>query len=154
MSLGSLYKATDQQCLLCIVSYWNLVPYFSTYLLATSYTGYGKRDRRSSKLHRIDRFYATESRHTWPTKPAHGPLARYVKLRVAHAPGMPGTFSPSHRVSDPGTCLMHLLRCMPGSLTSGFLPLKSVAGKTFPAFPVHAQPTILRIWQVAHGGLK
>ena len=24
----------------------------------------------------------------------HGPLARYVKLRVAHAPGMPGTFSP------------------------------------------------------------
>ena len=25
----------------------------------------------------------------------HGPLARYVKLRVAHAPGMPGTFSPA-----------------------------------------------------------
>ena len=25
----------------------------------------------------------------------HGPLTRYVKLRVAHAPGMPGTFSPS-----------------------------------------------------------
>ena len=24
---------------------------------------------------------------------AHRPLARYVKLRVAHAPGMPGTFS-------------------------------------------------------------
>ena len=24
----------------------------------------------------------------------HGPLARYVKFRVAHAPGMPGTFSP------------------------------------------------------------
>ena len=24
----------------------------------------------------------------------HGPLARYVKLRVAHAPRMPGTFSP------------------------------------------------------------
>ena len=24
----------------------------------------------------------------------HGPLARYVKLRVTHAPGMPGTFSP------------------------------------------------------------
>ena len=24
----------------------------------------------------------------------HGPLIRYVKLRVAHAPGMPGTFSP------------------------------------------------------------
>ena len=25
----------------------------------------------------------------------NGPLARYVKLRVAHAPGMPGTFSPA-----------------------------------------------------------
>ena len=24
----------------------------------------------------------------------HGPLTRYVKLRVVHAPGMPGTFSP------------------------------------------------------------
>ena len=26
----------------------------------------------------------------------------------------------------------------------------AVAGKTFPAFPAHAQPTILRIWQEAH----
>ena len=25
---------------------------------------------------------------------ANGPLARYVKLWVAHAPGMPGTFTP------------------------------------------------------------
>ena len=25
-------------------------------------------------------------------------------------------------------------------------PLKAVAGKTFPAFPAHAKPTILRIW--------
>ena len=32
---------------------------------------------------------------------SHGPLARYVELRVAHAPGMPGTFSPPPRVSDP-----------------------------------------------------
>ena len=30
--------------------------------------------------------------HQWPR--AHGPLARYVKLWVAHATGMPGTFSP------------------------------------------------------------
>ena len=27
-----------------------------------------------------------------------------------------------------------------------------VAGKTFPAFPAHAQPAILRIWQEAHWG--
>ena len=55
----------------------------------------------------------------------HGPLARYVKLRVAHAPGMPGTFSPPPRFSDPdmhhGTCVTHVPWCMPGSLTSGFL---------------------------------
>ena len=41
----------------------------------------------------------------------NGPLARYVKLRVAHAPGMLGTFSPPPRVSDPdmhhGTCCDH-----------------------------------------------
>ena len=57
--------------------------------------------------------------------PSHGPLARYVNLRVVHAPGMPGTLSPSPRVSDPnihhGTCVTHVLWCMPGSLTSGFL---------------------------------
>ena len=42
----------------------------------------------------------------------HGPLARYAKLRVAHAPGMPGTFSPPPRVSKPdmhhGTCVTHV----------------------------------------------
>ena len=55
----------------------------------------------------------------------HGPLAKYVKLRVAHAPGMPGTFSPLPRFSDPdmhhGTCVTHVPWCMPGSLISGFL---------------------------------
>ena len=80
---------------------------------------------------------------------SHGPLDRYAKLRVAHAPGMPGTFSPPPRVSDPdmhhGTCVTHVPWCRLGSLTSGF-PLKSMAGKTFPAFPAHAQPEILRIW--------
>ena len=42
----------------------------------------------------------------------HGPLTRYVKLRVAHAPGMQGTFSPPPRVGDPdmhhGTCVTHV----------------------------------------------
>ena len=41
--------------------------------------------------------------HSW----AHGPVTRYVKLRVAHAPGMSGTFSPPPNsketaVTDPG----------------------------------------------------
>ena len=55
----------------------------------------------------------------------HGPLDRYVKLRVVHAPGMPGTFFTPPRVSDPdmhhGTCVTHVPWCMPGSLTSDFL---------------------------------
>ena len=55
----------------------------------------------------------------------HGPLARYLKSWIAPAPGMPGTFSPPPRVSDPdmhhGTCETHVPWNMPGSLSSGFL---------------------------------
>ena len=55
----------------------------------------------------------------------YGPFARYVILRVAHAPGMPGTFSPLPRVNNPdmhhGTCVTREPWCMPGSLTNGFL---------------------------------
>ena len=54
----------------------------------------------------------------------NGTLARCVKFRVAHAPGIPGTFSPPPRVSDPdmhhSTCATHVPWCMPGSLASGF----------------------------------
>ena len=75
------------------------------------------------------------------------------KIAVAHAPGMPGTFSPSPHVSDPdmhhGTCVTHVPWCMPGSLYSSFL-WNWRRGKTFPAFPAHAQPVFLRIWQEAH----
>ena len=57
----------------------------------------------------------------------YGPLARYIKLRVAHAPGMPGTFTPPPRFSDPDmhhgtcvtTCVTHVSWCMP--LNRGFL---------------------------------
>ena len=55
----------------------------------------------------------------------HGPLAKYVKMWVAHAPRMPGTYSPPPRSSDPdmhrGTCVPHVQRYMLGSLTNGFL---------------------------------
>ena len=48
----------------------------------------------------------------------HEPLARYVKIRVAHVPGTP-------RVMDPdmhhGTCVTHVPLCMSGSIASGFL---------------------------------
>ena len=66
---------------------------------------------------------------------------------------MSGKFSPSPQVSDPdmhhGTCVSHVPWCMPGSLTSGFLWNRR-RGKTFPAFPAHAQPAILRICKEAH----
>ena len=52
-------------------------------------------------------------------------LTRCVKLWVAHAPGIPGTFFPPPRVSDPdmhhGTCTTHVPWCMPGSTTSWFV---------------------------------
>ena len=72
---------------------------------------------------------------------AHVPLPRYVKLRVVHAPEMPGTFPPPLRLSDPDIAR---------SLSSGFL-WSRWRGKTFPVLPAHAQPSIWRIWYEAHG---
>ena len=69
-----------------------------------------------------------------------------------HAPEMPGTFSPPPRVSDPdthhSTCVPHVLAraVMHPGIANLRLPLESVVGKTFPAFPAHAQPAILHIW--------
>ena len=61
------------------------------------------------------------------------------KMRVAHA-----TFSPPPRISEPdmhhGTCVTHVPWCMPGSLTSVFFFLKSVARNTIPAFPCMRNP--------------
>ena len=78
------------------------------------------------------------------------------KIVVVHAPGIPGPFSPPPRVSDPdmhhGTCVTHVPWCMPGSLTKGFLWSRR-RGKTFSAFPAHAQSTILRICWEAHSKL-
>ena len=55
----------------------------------------------------------------------NGPLDRYAKLRVSHASGIPGTFSPPPQISDPGmhhdACVTHVPWCMPESLISGFL---------------------------------
>ena len=60
--------------------------------------------------------------------PFHGPLIRYVNLRVAHATGMPGTFPNyrlqrkppvSHHSMYHGTCVTHVMCYMSGSLTRG-----------------------------------
>ena len=95
---------------------------------------------------------------TWPPNRLNPWASCQIrKIAGAHVRGMPGTFSPSPQISDPdmhhGTCVTHVPWCMPGSLTSGFL-WKRRRGKTFPAFPAHAQPAILRIWYEAHGNAQ
>ena len=68
--------------------------------------------------------YAIKSRMALHDLFIHWASCQIRKLRVAHAPGMPVTFSP-RLISDPdmhhGTCVRHVTRCLPGSLTSGFL---------------------------------
>ena len=72
-----------------------------------------KRPGKSNRGSTLNSKWATDEYCQWfRIQGLHGPLARYVKLRVAHAPGMPGTFSPPPRVSDPGmyhgTCVTHV----------------------------------------------
>ena len=73
----------------------------------------------------------------------NGPLARYVKIRVAHAPGMPGTFSPAanfrgnYYIAIPACITARAWRTCRDACRD---PLPAVTGKTFPAFPAHAQP--------------
>ena len=48
------------------------------------------------RLHGYIIQYTLNGRPAWPVFGGfHGPLTRYVQFRVAFAPGMPGTFSPS-----------------------------------------------------------
>ena len=67
----------------------------------------------------------------------HGSLARYVKLWIAHAPRMPGTFSQPPQVSDldmhHGTCVTCVSWCMLGSLPSGII--WSRCGENGPGIP-------------------
>ena len=39
----------------------------------------------------------------WFKRVIHGPLTRYVKLQVTHAPGMRGTFSPPPTSKEPAS---------------------------------------------------
>ena len=75
--------------------------------------------------------------HQWRQSWQHGPLAWHVTLRVAHAPGMPGTLSPPLTSKETagyrpgihhGTCVMHVPWCMPESLTPG-------GGESVPGIP-------------------
>ena len=51
------------------------------------------RPRDSRRARYIDLIIVPGKPHT--VRQQHGHLIRYVKLRVTHAPGMPGTFSPT-----------------------------------------------------------
>ena len=107
----------------------------------------GKRTVRMTQLtNKTDTNYPRELQPTRCFRPVrhhhlHGPLTRYVKLRVVHVRGMLGTFSPPPRVIDPD---MHHVRdahaVMHARISNQRFPLKSAAWKTFPAFPAHAQP--------------
>ena len=50
---------------------------------------------------KIDHFLFFLSPNDTMDETCNGPLTRYVKLRIAHAPGMPGTVSLPPQVSDP-----------------------------------------------------
>ena len=74
------------------------------------------------------------------------PYASYQirKIAIAHALGMLGTFSPPPRISDPdmhhGTCVTRVPWWMHAGVANRRFPLKSVSGKTFPAFPAMHNP--------------
>ena len=82
-----------------------------------------KMDSLASRCVHIHMFIGMTNPASWYTH--HQSLVRLVKLRVAHAPGMPKAFSPPPRISDPdmhhSTCMTHVPWCLPGSLTNGFL---------------------------------
>ena len=73
----------------------------------------------------------------------NGPLTRYVILQVAHAPGMPGTFSPAadfkgnRWLAIPACITARAWRTCRDACRDRLPP---VTGKTFPAFPAHAHP--------------
>ena len=122
---------------LVVVWYWSISPiFFRVTLLALEQTYEHASKVILKNVHKYNTYIEWAS-------------CQIRKMPGAHAPGMPGTFSPLPQVSDPdmhhGTCVTHVPWCMSGSLTSGFLWNRR-RGKTFPAFPAHAQPAILRIW--------
>ena len=73
----------------------------------------------------------------------HGPLTRYVKLQVAHAPGMPGTFPSA--ADFKGNRYLAIPACITARAWRTCRDacrdrLPAVTGKTFPAFPARAHP--------------
>ena len=119
----------------CVCYHWHLTGcveliLFLSSILVTAYGSEMKGLWKACTISEIPIESHSLRQHWWELHVAsanwdvyHGSLARNVILWVAHAPGIPGTFSPPPRVSDPdiphGTCVTHVPWCMPGSLTSG-----------------------------------
>ena len=78
----------------------------------------------------------------------HGPLTRYVKLRIVHAPGMLRTFSPA--ADFKGNRYLAIPACIMARASRTCRD--ACRDRLTAAFPAHAQPAILRIWQEAHAG--
>ena len=114
---------------------WSSIPVYSCvqYLTRISEDKMAACSRTTFQEHFLE--WKWKSQNCWSSSVSHicwsqwlhihvWALARNVKLGVAHAPGMPGTFSPPPRVNDPdmhhGTCARHAPWCIPGSLSSGF----------------------------------
>ena len=107
---------------------------------ADSFTGYTFYQRRgwsniwpnvdnvilhSISIWRYAIYYAILTWRQWRCNSYSWASCQIQKLTGCACVGVPGTFSPPPRVSDPdmhhGTCVTHVPWCMPGSLTSGFL---------------------------------
>ena len=67
--------------------------------------------------------WLTRIKMRW-NKICYGPLVRYVKLRVVHAPGMPGTFSPP---PTPKGTAIYRYRCRRGNSTQEQLAVPTTA---------------------------
>ena len=82
----------------------------------------------------------------------HGLLTRYVKLRVAHAPGMPGTFSPPP--TSKKTAIWRFGHASRHVRQARAVMHVGIANPRWRGklswYSRHAQPVILRIWQEAH----
>ena len=132
---------------------WFRCVFFFTATKPYAYRKGWKRPKLSLAHATVDRLQGTDQLWCWRLsrdqmapeewkwlsyRPWHGHLARYITFRVAHAPGMPGMFSPPLRVIDPdthyGTCVTHVQWCMLGSLTSGF-HFEVGDGGNFPGIP-------------------
>ena len=86
----------------------------------------------------------------WADKKHNGSLTRYVNLRVMHRECRERL--PCHRLQTKPSVSDHGITARASRTSRDVCRNRkpAVARKMFPAFPAHAQPTSLCIWQEAH----